>query len=137
GEVMIPPVLVLESTNLDQLLSVLRGRGLQMAIVVDEYGGTTGIVTLEDLIEEIVGVIVDEHDRTNLHAHRRPDGDWSLSGLLRTDEARELTGLAFPESNNYDTLGGLMAGVLGKIPKVGDVAALAHVDVPVVLTFQR
>jgi len=137
GEVMIPPVLVLESTELDQLLTVLRGKGLQMAVVVDEYGGTAGVVTLEDLIEEIVGEIVDEHDRTNLHGHRRPDGVWSLSGLLRTDEARELTGLAFPDSEDYDTLGGLMAGELRRIPRVGDVAALTLDSTPVVLTVQR
>lgn len=137
GEVMAPPVLVLESTELDRLLTLLRGRGLQMAIVVDEYGGTAGVVTLEDLIEELVGEIADEHDRTNLHAHRRPDGLWSLSGLLRPDEAGELTRLAFPENEVYDTLGGLMAFELGRIPKVGDVVAITVDESPVVLTVQR
>lgn len=121
AEVMVPPVLVPESAELDQLLNLLRGRGLQMAIVADEYGGTAGVVTLEDLVEEIVGEILDEHDRANLHAHRRPDGTWSLSGLLRPDEVTDLAGLDIPESEDYDTLGGYLSSLLGHIPKVGDV----------------
>ncbi|MEX2588464.1 MAG: hemolysin family protein [Actinomycetota bacterium] len=137
ADVMVPPVIVLESTELDPLLDLLRRKGLQMAIVVDEYGGTAGLVTLEDLVEEIVGDITDEHDRPNPHAYRRRDGLWSLSGLLRPDEASELSGVSLPASDDYDTIGGLFTSELGRIPKVGDQVWITIDGAHVGITVQR
>jgi CBS domain containing-hemolysin-like protein len=108
-------------------MALLRSEGFQMAIVLDEYGGQAGIVTLEDVIEEIVGDIADEHDRLGSRARQRRDGSWSLSGLLRPDEVEDLTGIELPESEDYDTVAGLVLQVLGRIPAVGDIA---EVEVP-------
>ncbi len=119
-EVMAPPVVVPSSLPLDPLLETLRAGGLQMAIVVDEFGGTDGLVTVEDLIEEIVGEVVDEHDRVSPRALRSRDGTWLLSGLLRPSEASETTGVPVPDAGEYQTLGGLMSHVLGRIPEEGD-----------------
>ena len=89
---MAKPIVVPDSLRLDPLLALLREDGFQMAVVLDEYGGHAGIVTLEDVIEEIVGDIADEHDRLGARARQRRDGGWSLSGLLRPDEVEDLTG---------------------------------------------
>lgn len=124
-EVMVPATVVPESLRLDPLLSLLRGEGFQMAIVSDEYGGTAGVVTLEDVVEEIVGDIADEHDRSGARLRQRPDGSWIISGLLRPDEVLDATGLALPEHDDYDTVAGLLVQTLGRIP-VNDDA----VDVP-------
>ncbi|MDQ3987903.1 MAG: hemolysin family protein [Actinomycetota bacterium] len=104
----------------DALLDRLRGQGLQVAVVVDEYGGTAGIVTLEDLVEEIVGDVRDEHDRMEV-AQVRPLGEasWMISGLLRDDELAEATGFTMPEGD-YETVAGLVLDRLGRIPDVGD-----------------
>ena len=91
---MVEATVVPESLRLDPLLSLLRGEGFQMAIVSDEYGGTAGVVTLEDVVEEIVGDIADEHDRYGSRLRQRPDGSWIVSGLLRPDEVADATGLA-------------------------------------------
>jgi len=107
-EVMVAATVVPESLRLDPLLSLLRGEGFQMAIVSDEYGGTAGVVTLEDVVEEIVGDISDEHDRYGSRLRQRPDGSWILSGLLRPDEVVDATGLALPEDESYDTVAGLL-----------------------------
>lgn len=120
AEVMAEPVVIPGSADLDGLLGLLRERGLQMAVVVDEYGGTDGVVTLEDLVEELVGDIADEHDRAGAHARRMRDGSWSLSGLLRPDEILELTGVALPDEDDYDTLAGLLLDRLGRVPAIGD-----------------
>ncbi len=120
AEVMAEPVVIPGSADLDALLGLLRERGLQMAVVVDEYGGTDGVVTLEDLVEELVGDIADEHDRAGAHARRMRDGSWSLSGLLRPDEILELTGVALPGEDDYDTLAGLLLDRLGRVPAIGD-----------------
>src|SRR5690348_2719952 len=124
-EVMVPATVVPESLRLDPLLSLLRGEGFQMAIVSDEYGGTAGVVTLEDVVEEIVGDIADEHDRSAARLRRRPDGSWIVSGLLRPDEVLDATGLALPEHEDYDTIAGLLVQHLGRIPRAGDAVDVA------------
>ncbi|GAB3195216.1 hemolysin family protein [Geodermatophilus arenarius] len=119
--VMLPPLFVPTSRRLDDLLGDLRRGGLQMAVVVDEYGGTDGVVTVEDLVEEIVGDLTDEHDQeTGDDVVDRGDGTWSVSGLLRPDEVAAATGLAVPADRHWETLGGLVLHVLGRIPEVGD-----------------
>ncbi|MCP2257865.1 Hemolysin, contains CBS domains [Streptoalloteichus tenebrarius] len=115
-----PVPTVPETLDGDALLDRLRGSGLQMAVVVDEYGGTAGLVTLEDLVEEIVGDVRDEHDRLEV-APVRPLGrtSWMVSGLLRGDEVAEATGFRIPDGD-YETLAGFVLARLGRIPSVGD-----------------
>jgi magnesium and cobalt exporter, CNNM family len=120
--IMVKPIVVPDSLRLDPLLALLRADGFQMAVVLDEYGGHAGIVTLEDVVEEIVGDIADEHDPRSAQARQRRDGGWLLSGLLRPDEVEDLTGIELPEHEDYDTVAGLLLQALGRIPAVGDVA---------------
>jgi CBS domain containing-hemolysin-like protein len=124
--VMTVPVLVPPSMALDPLLDRLQERGLQLAVVVDEYGGTAGIVTFEDLVEELVGDVVDEHDSPAPGIWRQPDGSWLMSGLLRPDEIQAAIGLELPAGRaSYETVAGLILQLLRRIPDVGD-----QVDVP-------
>jgi CBS domain containing-hemolysin-like protein len=133
-QVMGEPVLVPPSMALDPLLHRLQERGLQLAVVVDEYGGTAGIVTFEDLVEELVGDVVDEHDSPTLGIWREPDGTWLLSGLLRPDEIHAAIGLELPAGRaEYETVAGLILQLLGQIPRPGE-----QVDVPgATLTVER
>ena len=124
AEIADPATTVPDSIELDPLLTLLRDQGMQMAVVVDEYGGTDGVVTLEDLVEEIVGDIADEHDRLSARARHRRDGTWALSGLLRPDEVEEQTGIRLPESEDYETIAGLVNAVLGRLATRGDIVSL-------------
>ena len=125
---MAKPIVVPDSLRLDPLLQLLREDGFQMAVVLDEYGGHAGIVTLEDVIEEIVGDISDEHDRLGSRGRQRRDGSWVLSGMLRPDEVEDLTGIELPEDESYDTVGGLVMRSLGKVPETGDIAEVPVPD---------
>jgi CBS domain containing-hemolysin-like protein len=128
SEVMVPPALVPSSLDLDALLENLRQGGLQMALVVDEFGNVDGIVTLEDLIEEIVGEVHDEHDDHEDEARQDSRGDWTLSGLMRPDEIADQVGIFLPESEDYETLGGLIAARLGRMPEPEDRVELEAED---------
>ncbi|MBT9254152.1 hemolysin family protein [Phycicoccus sp. MAQZ13P-2] len=117
---MTDAVFVPETLRLDPLLVRLRGGGMQLAVVVDEYGGTSGVVTLEDLVEEIVGEVSDEHDRGQTTGRRLPDGSWTVPGLWRPDEVRSRVGVEVPEGPAYETVGGFVMAALGRVPRVGD-----------------
>jgi CBS domain containing-hemolysin-like protein len=124
AEIADPATTVPDSIELDPLLTLLRDQGMQMAVVLDEYGGTDGVVTLEDLVEEIVGDIADEHDRLSARSRERSEGTWSLAGMLRPDEVAQQTGLLLPESDDYETIGGLVHARLGRIADRGDEVVL-------------
>ncbi len=116
------PVFVPESLDLDGVLAQLQSAGAEMAVVVDEYGGTDGVVTVEDLAEELVGEIADEYDvEPAAFEVTAPGGDHSLlvEGVLREDELAEATGFRLPEGP-YETLGGFLMARLGHIPVVGE-----------------
>jgi CBS domain containing-hemolysin-like protein len=125
--VLARPVPVVPSTlDGDALMSEIRATGMQTALVADEYGGIAGMVTVEDLIEEIVGDIRDEHDVETPDVERIDDG-WRVSGLLRIDEVADATEFRAPEGD-YETIGGLMMHVLGHIPEEGETAELTAFD---------
>jgi CBS domain containing-hemolysin-like protein len=109
-----------ETVRLDPLLVQLRDQGLQLAVVTDEYGGTAGVVTLEDLIEELVGEVADEHDRARAGARRLRDGSWVVPAALRPDEVRDQVGAQVPDGAAYETLGGFVMARLGRLPRTGD-----------------
>jgi CBS domain containing-hemolysin-like protein len=119
------PVYVPESLSLDKVLAALRAADADLAIVVDEYGGTDGVVSVEDLIEELVGEITDEYDTDVDEAGAQeltaPGGEktFVVDGLLREDEVMEQTGFALPEGP-YETLAGFLLARLGHIPVVGE-----------------
>ncbi|MFI6106542.1 hemolysin family protein [Streptomyces sp. NPDC051310] len=127
-ELLREPLLVPESLTVDRLLDRLSGKQT-MAVVIDEYGGTAGVVTLEDIVEEVVGEVRDEHDPHEtpdlVRAGQDTDGRllWSADGAARTDQL-ETIGLRAPEGP-YETLAGLIATTLGRIPAVGDRVELA------------
>lgn len=120
GEVMRKPLFMPETTGLDRALAEFRRQRLQMAIVVDEFGGTAGLVTLEDVFEQLVGEVQDEFDRETPAFRSEKDGAWLVDGLGSLAELRERLGLRL-EDEPYDTVGGLVFGRLGRLPKVGDV----------------
>jgi len=117
---MVDALVVPESIRLDPLLLMLRGAGHQMAIVVDEYGGTSGVVTLEDVVEEIVGEVSDEHDRARTTGRISTDGSWTVPGLWRPDEVRDRLGAPVPDGPAYETIGGYVMACIGRVPVIGD-----------------
>jgi CBS domain containing-hemolysin-like protein len=109
-----------ETIRLAPLLLELREFGHQMAVVVDEYGGTSGAVTLEDVVEELVGDVADEHDPSRRPVRSGGERTWLVAGTLRPDELQTYTGVSVPDEAPYETLGGLVMTVLGRLPDVGD-----------------
>jgi CBS domain containing-hemolysin-like protein len=115
-----PPLLVPETLPLPTVLDRLRSGHRQLACVVDEYGGFAGVITLEDIAEELVGPIRDEDDPPERAPARQDDGSWVVPARWRIDEVADSTGIALPEAPEYDTLSGLVMRELGRVPEVGD-----------------
>ena len=125
------PVRVPETVGLASLLVQLRA-GVQMAVVVDEYGATAGVVTLEDVVEELVGEVSDEHDRRRRGIKSSPAGGFLVPGTLRPDELLAQTDIRVDGDGPYETLGGLVMDILGRVPKTGDVVHSRGVRLEVV-----
>lgn len=113
-----PMPVVPESRDLDQLLNDMRSERSHLALVIDEYGGTAGVLTLEDILEELVGEIADEFDPTVLEPRDR-EGAWVVPGTMRRDELERLSGLELPEGET-ETVSGAMSEALGRLPARGD-----------------
>ena len=120
-----PAVLIPESMRLNVLLAEFRLSRNHMALVVDEYGGVAGLITIEDVLEQIVGEIDDEHDDEEEPQlmHEQPDGDWLVSGLMPIADFNEHAGVAFSDEE-YDTIGGMVTSEFGHLPEVGEEVAI-------------
>jgi CBS domain containing-hemolysin-like protein len=117
--IMVDVIRVPETMRLETLMGELRAKGLQLAIVVDEYGGTAGLVTLEDLVEELVGELVDEHDRAKAGITRGANSSILFPGMIRPDELAEMA-IRVPDDGAYETVAGYIMSQIGRMPKVGD-----------------
>jgi CBS domain containing-hemolysin-like protein len=118
--IMAAPFVVPETRRLGDLLGDLRRFGQHLAVVVDEHGGTAGVITLEDVLEELVGEIDDEHDAPVRQRSRLlGPGEWRLDGALHHDEVQDACGFEVPEGD-YETLAGFVLDQLGRVPDVGD-----------------
>jgi putative hemolysin len=122
-ELMRQPTFVPETKRIDDLLREMQKGRNPLAIVVDEYGGATGIVTLEDIVEQIVGEIQDEHDRTPATVEQLPDGSYWVGGRTHIDELNEALDWSLPK-HDYETVAGLVLATLHRIPRMGEVLLL-------------
>lgn len=128
-ELMSEAMRVPDSAGVSTLLEPLRNRSFQLAVVVDEHGGTAGIVTLEDLVEELLGEVLDEHDDADtdvIIGSGERYGTISISGSLRPDEAWERAGIRIPESEEYETVAGYVLDALERFPDLGEEFNLEH-----------
>jgi len=124
GEMARAPLFVPETKNAGELLREMQSNRHHMAVVVDEYGGTAGLVTLEDLLEEVVGEIVDEFDREEPLAQSLLGGGLRVHGRMPVDELNGLLGETMPDGD-WDTVGGLLFDALGHVPDVGESVDMA------------
>ncbi|MFZ1258377.1 MAG: hemolysin family protein [Candidatus Saccharimonas sp.] len=129
SKIMTPAAFVPSSIELGPLLAMLKKDSQHICVVVDEFGGVDGVVTLEDLLEELVGEMYDEHDPSqDARIVAKSQGVWRVSGLLRPDEISQELGLALPDEDEVETLGGLFMHEFEKVPQVGDTVSIQGVN---------
>jgi len=116
-KIMTKPYFVPENKKLDKLLHQFKIRKHHLAIVVDEHGGVSGLITLEDALEEIVGEISDESDKEEPHIVKRKTKEWAVLGKADIDEVNEIIGMDIPDLKEYDTFSGYVLNAIGRIPK--------------------
>ena len=136
-ELVKPTLYTTGSTQISQLLRTLREQHHHLAVVVDEYGGTEGIITLEDILEELVGEIWDEHDEATEDFHKQSDGSWIVLGSASVDDLFETLGLPEDEDIDSNTVNGLVQEKTCHLPKVGDRFTLGGYDGVVTRTAKR
>ena len=115
-----------ETMPAQKLMQLFMQQKKTLGVVVDEFGGTSGIISLEDLVEEIFGDIEDEHDNSNYTATRTADGEYLLSARLEIDKVNELFDLDLPESEDYMTIGGLILHEYQSFPKLNEMVKIGH-----------
>ncbi|MEW6742847.1 MAG: hemolysin family protein [Planctomycetota bacterium] len=133
-----PATFIPETKKVGQLLREFRAQKVHIAIILDEYGGTAGLVTIEDILEEIVGDIADEYDTEPAEAVRRIDGSSvEVDARVRLDELNEILGIELPESDDFDTVGGFVFSSLGKVPKEGETFTHDQVELRILAADDR
>lgn len=136
-DAILPISTVPESMPASRLMQILMQEKKSLAVVVDEFGGTTGIVSIEDVLEEVLGEIEDEHDRTQLTMRHMPDGDYLLSARLEVERVNEEFRLDLPESEDYLTIAGLILHMHERFPKNGERVAFGRFSFRIIRTTQR
>ena len=136
-ELVVPTLYTTGTTQISQLLRTLREQHHHMAVVVDEYGGTEGIITLEDILEELVGEIWDEHDEVTEDFRQQSDGSWLVAGSASVDDLFETLDLPEDEDIDSNTVNGLVQEKTRHLPKVGDHFTLDHFEGVVTRTARR
>lgn len=119
AEIVRPPYFIPETKKISEVLKDLRGNKSHMAVVIDEYGGTAGILTLEDIIEEIIGEIVDEYDAEENLIAEHDDGSITVHARLDVEELEDYLDIEFPEGK-FESVGGFVISLLGKVPEVNE-----------------
>ncbi|GJM24808.1 MAG: membrane protein [Phycisphaerae bacterium] len=138
NDVMRPAPFIPETKNVRELLHEFQTQKVHMAIVLDEYGGTAGLVTIEDILEELVGEIVDEYDQDEPEPITRIDNDTlEIDARVRIDEINEELDIELPESESYDTIGGFVFSTMGRIPETGDSCQHENVNIRIILAEPR
>ena len=128
---MRPAYFIPETKQVSDLLREFQNRRIQMAIVVDEYGGTAGVITIEDLLEELVGDIREEHEKEETPVLRESEGAWLVQGAAGLDEVGTAVGVEL-EAEGFDTVAGLIYSVLGRIPKTGEAVDIKGLRIEVI-----
>jgi magnesium and cobalt transporter len=136
GQVLRPAYFIPESKKISDLLRDLVERKTPMAIVIDEYGGTAGLITLEDILEEIVGEIYDEYDRMEPRLLPQEDGSVLVDARLDVEELTDHFGLPRPEGK-FESVGGLLIHLLGHVPRVNDKVMLENLELTVTAADER
>ena len=134
SSVLMPVIYVPETMLVKDVLNVLTKKRKSIAVVIDEYGGTSGMMTVEDIIEELFGEIQDEHDSVDLKEEITQDGYYRLSARLEVDYLNEIYKLNLPESENYETLGGLVVSHTEEIPEVGETITIENFQIHILET---
>jgi CBS domain containing-hemolysin-like protein len=136
-DLMRPPIFVPESSQVMELLARLERARQGMAIVVDEYGGAVGVVTVEDILEEVVGEIEDEYDEAPPLISKQADGSFRVMARISIEQLNRELGVALPESDDYESLAGLLLDHLRHIPRTGEVMRLHGVTLEVLSANER
>ncbi len=137
-EIIREPFYVPETMSLDKLLEEMKRERVHMAIALDEYGGVAGLVTMEDILEEIVGEIVDEYDQAEVEQITRVDADTlDVDARVHIDDLNETFGFDLPEEGDFDTIGGLVFSQLGRVPKPKEMVTWRHLRITVLAADQR
>ncbi len=132
-----PPMFAPETQKISDLLAKMRRRGRHMAIVVDEFGGTSGLITLEDIIEELVGDIRDEFDPEEAPVRRIDDTTWIVEARVSINDFKDATGIELPDSGGYESVGGFVITQYGNIPVIGTVITIMQIQVKVLASDAR
>ena len=127
-------IIVPESASISNILIQMNRRQIHTALVVDEYGGTAGLLTMEDILEEVIGDISDEHDKKNDDYHKIDEDSYSFDGMLDLERVADVLGIEFEKDTEQVTIGGYVFNLLERMPVVGDVISDEFCDYEVLAT---